>query len=89
MQGLLGQAAQWAGMQNAYASPQGKTIMERLQFKKTSLELQVKKASDELEAVNEAIGKLKADPNLDSLLSLLGKSGVIIKDYGNDRNIGL
>ena len=77
MKGLLSQAAQLAGIQIAYEAPQGRTIMKRLQFKKTSLELQVKKASDELAAVNEAIGKLKADPNLDSLLSLLGKADVL------------
>lgn len=77
MQGLLEQAAQYVGIKNAYAPPQGKTIMERLQFKKTSLELQVEMASVELEAVNEAIGKLKADPNLDSLLLLLGKVNVL------------
>jgi len=51
--------------------------MEKLQFKKKVLELELQRANESLDFVNRAITKLEADPNLDSILSLLGKVNIL------------
>ena len=67
-----------AGLLGAYApAVPGKTVMEKLHFKKKALELELQRTSESLDFVNKAIAKLEADPNLDSILSLLGKANIV------------
>ena len=77
---MLGQwiPGQQAAMLGLYAPPTpGNTIMEKLQFRKKALELELQRTNESLDFVNKAIAKLEADPNLDSILSLLGKANIL------------
>ena len=77
---MLGQWMQGpqTALLGAYAPPTpGNTVMEKLQFKKKALELDLQRTNESLDFVNRAIAKLEADPNLDSILSLLGKANIL------------